>query len=83
MNARGMDDILDSDLAQAGGYLTWISTITMTLLEWASSLEVNDILQALTALGSLLFLYYKVQNLRLDKKIKEKELKKDARNEGK
>lgn len=70
-----MDNVLDSDLAQAGGYLTWVSTIAMTLLEWAGSLEINDVLQGLTALGSLLFLYYKIQNLRLDKKIKEKELK--------
>jgi hypothetical protein len=70
-----MDNVLDSDLAQAGGYLTWVSTITMTLLEWVGTLEINDVLQALTALGSLLFLYYKIQNLRLDKKIKEKELK--------
>jgi hypothetical protein len=70
-----MDNVLDSDLAQAGGYLTWVSTIAMTLLEWVGSLEINDVLQALTALGSLLFLYYKIQNLRLDKKIKEKELK--------
>jgi hypothetical protein len=70
-----MDNVLDSDLAQAGGYLTWVSTITMALLEWVGSLEINDVLQGLTALGSLLFLYYKIQNLRLDKKIKEKELK--------
>ena len=70
-----MDNVLDSDLAQAGGYLTWVSTITMTLLEWVGTLEINDVLQGLTALGSLLFLYYKIQNLRLDKKIKEKELK--------
>ena len=70
-----MDSVLDSDLAQAGGYLTWVSTIAMTLLEWVGTLEINDVLQALTAFGSLLFLYYKVQNLRLDKKIKEKELK--------
>ena len=70
-----MDNVLDSDLAQAGGYLTWVSTIAMTLLEWVGTLEINDVLQALTALGSLLFLYYKIQNLRLDKKIKEKELK--------
>jgi hypothetical protein len=70
-----MDNVLDSDLAQAGGYLTWVSTIAMTLLEWVGTLEINDVLQALTALGSLLFLYYKIQNLRLDKKIKERELK--------
>ena len=70
-----MDNVLDSDLAQAGGYLTWVSTIAMAILEWVGTLEINDVLQALTAFGSLLFLYYKIQNLRLDKKIKEKELK--------
>ena len=70
-----MDNVLDSDLAQAGGYLTWVSTIAMAILEWVGTLEINDVLQAFTAFGSLLFLYYKIQNLRLDKKIKEKELK--------
>ena len=70
-----MDNVLDSDLAQAGGYLTWVSTIAMATLEWVGTLEINDVLQAFTAFGSLLFLYYKIQNLRLDKKIKEKELK--------
>jgi hypothetical protein len=76
-----MDEILDSDLAQAGGYLTWVSTITMTILEWVSSLEINDVLQGVAALGSLVFLFYKIQNLvltnrsiRLDNKKKKKEL---------
>lgn len=78
-----MDNVLESDVAQAGGYLTWISTITMAVLEWVGTLEVNDVLQGFTALGSLIFLYYKIQNLRLDKKLKEKDLKDDAGNKNK
>jgi hypothetical protein len=71
-------DILDSDLAQAGGWTTVVGTVLLNIMEWIGHLTVNDVLQGMLLVGSVIFLYYKILNARLDSKIKKKQLNDDS-----
>lgn len=74
---------MDSDLAQAGGWSAVVSSIMMSMMEWAVGLTVNDVLQGFMYAGSALFLYYKIVNSRLDAKMKRNALKEDKEDEQK
>jgi hypothetical protein len=74
-------EVLDSDLAQAGGWSTVVGSVFLTIMEWLGELTVNDILQGILLIGSIIFLWYKIVNARLDARIKRKELK-DGKEEG-
>lgn len=69
-----MTEILDSDIAQAGGWLTVSTSLFLSLTEWLGHFEINDILQGLASVGALVFLWYKIRMIRLDIKIKKKRL---------
>jgi hypothetical protein len=71
-------DLLDSDLAQAGGWTTVAGSVVLSIMEWIGHLTVNDVLQGILLVGSVIFLYYKILNARLDSKIKKKQLKDDS-----
>ena len=70
-----MQEVLDSDIAQAGGYVTLAGSVTLALMEWIAHMSINDVLQGVMAVGGIIFLYYKIANARLDKKLKKEELK--------
>ena len=55
-----MQEALDSDLAQAGGYATLASSAMMAILEWVAHMSINDVLQGVMAIGGLIFLFYKI-----------------------
>lgn len=81
-------DALSSDLAQAGGWTTVAGSAILAIMEWFSSVTVNDFLQAVMLVGSLIFLYYKIQSQRLnvqsqklDMKIKQKRLEEPYKEE--
>jgi len=71
-----MNEVLNSDIAQAGGWTTVYLSIGLTVLEWLGETTVNDILQGVLLLGSIVFLWFKIKNSRLDAKIKQRELNK-------
>ena len=70
-----MEQFLDSNAAQAGGWTTVASSIFLTVLEWMGEMTVNDVLQGILLVGSIVFLWYKILNSRLDAKLKRQELK--------
>lgn len=72
-----MTTILDSDLAQAGGYTTVGISLFINILDWMTKLEVTDALQWISAALASVFLIYKIYNAHLDAKIKRRQLKKD------
>ena len=70
-----MDQYLDSDIAQAGGWTTVVGSLFLTIMEWFGEMTVNDFLQGILLVGSIVFLWYKILNSRLDAKLKKKQLK--------
>lgn len=77
---NSMNEFLDSDVAQAGGWISLVSSIALTLIEWVTKLPVNDSLQAVMLIGSIIFLYYKIKHSVLDFKIKKENYHKDKKN---
>lgn len=75
-----MDGYLETDIAQAGGWTTVGGSLFLFIMEQLADLTVNDFLQGLMLLGSIVFLFYKIKNARLDAKLKKKELNKDKNN---
>jgi hypothetical protein len=73
------NEVLDNDLAQAGGWTTVVGTFFLWVLEWLAELTVNDFLQGVMLIGSIIFLWYKIVNARLDAKLKRKVLKDEER----
>jgi hypothetical protein len=71
-------DVLDSDLAQAGGWSTVAGSVFLWVMELLGNMSVNDVLQGILLVGSIVFLYYKMLNARLDSKIKKKQLNDDS-----
>ena len=59
-------DALSSDLAQAGGWTTVAGSAVMAIVEWFSTITINDFLQGIMLVGSLIFLYYKIQSQKLN-----------------
>jgi len=70
-----MDQYLDSDIAQAGGWTTVVGSLFLTIMEWFGEMTVNDFLQGILLVGSIIFLWYKILNSKLDAKLKRKQLK--------
>jgi hypothetical protein len=70
-----MQEFLDSDLAQAGGYTTIGGYISLTVMEWITHMTFDNVLQSAMGIGGLIFLGYKIANARLDRRIKKKQLK--------
>ena len=75
--------VMDSDIAQASGWSAVITSIMVSIMDWASDLSINEILQGFMYFGSSLFLYYKIVGQRLDVKIKRKIIKEDEEDEQK
>ena len=71
-----MISVLDSDIAQAGGWTTVSLSLFLTVSEWIGHFEINDILQGVASVGALVFLWYKIKMIRLDIKIKKENFKK-------
>ena len=69
-----MSEFLNSEVAQTGGWLTVSASIGLTFVEWLRLIPVNDILQGVMLVGSIVFLYYKIKNARLDAKIKKQKI---------
>ena len=69
-----MQEFVDNDLAQAGGWTTVGGSIFLTVMDWLGTMTVNDFLQGVMLVGSIIFLAYKILNSRLDAKIKRKQL---------
>jgi hypothetical protein len=76
-----MDNLLDSEPMQIGGWTTVGLTISTTIVEWISTVTVNDVLQGVLALLGILFLSYRVltqriilRNELLDEQLKKKQL---------
>lgn len=67
-------DVLNSDLAQAGGWSTVFGSLILSVGEWLGEFTVNGFLQGIMLVGSIVFLYYKIMNARLDSKIKKRDL---------
>ena len=74
---------MDNDIAQASGWSAVITSIMISIMDWASDLSINEILQGFMYFGSSLFLYYKIVGQRLDVKIKRKIIKEDEEDEQK
>jgi hypothetical protein len=72
-----MTSVLDSELAQAGGYTTVGLSLFINILDWVTKLEVSDALQGISAALASVFLLYKIYNSHLDAKLKRRQLKKD------
>jgi hypothetical protein len=77
-----MDDVLNSDVAQTGGWMTFVGAALANIIEWLGKIPVNDYMQVLLSIGGVLFIFYKIytqkiiaKNEKLDTKIKEEQLK--------
>lgn len=69
---------LQSELADAMGFTTMVSSIGLAIGDWLDITNVNDWLQFFVTLGGIVWLWFKIKNSRLDAKIKKKILDKDA-----
>ena len=65
-----MNEILESDLAQAGGYTVTAGAVLLQLIDWLSTLEIHDYAQAAMATGGFIFLCFKIANARIDRRNK-------------
>jgi hypothetical protein len=79
-----MDNILNSEPMQAGGWTTVSLSISTVLIEWISSITINDALQGILAILGGLFLLYRLltqrvilRNELLDEKLKKKALEEE------
>ena len=68
-----MNQFLDSDIAQAGGWTTVALSIMLSFVDWICELPVNDILQSVASFGAIIFLWYKIRMIRLEYKIKKRD----------
>lgn len=68
-----MNNLLENDIAQAGGWSTVILSISLSLIDWVCQFPVNDILQSVASFGAIVFLWYKIRMIRLELKIKKRE----------
>lgn len=73
-----MHDILDSEIAQTGGYLTVLGGFGLWIIDELGKYEINDYFQSAMALGGAIFLFYKIANIRIDYKLKKQMLKEDG-----
>lgn len=77
-----MDDVLNSEAAQYGGWMAVAGAFVSNLVEWLGKIPVNDVLQILLSVGGLIFILYKsytqhlmAKNEKLDNEIKQEQLK--------
>lgn len=68
-----MQNLLDNDIAQAGGWATVALSISLSFIDWLCQFPVNDLLQSVASFGAIVFLWYKIKMIRLEIKIKKKE----------
>tara|TARA_R100001244_G_scaffold131366_1_gene104519 strand:+ start:2937 stop:3173 length:237 start_codon:yes stop_codon:yes gene_type:complete len=71
-----MDRLLDSAIGQIGGWLAVSTGIGTGVVELVSHWRVDNTVQLLLSLGGLVFICFKINNSRIDTKIKKQELKK-------
>lgn len=70
-----MVKFLGEQLADSLGYGTVAVSITISMIEWITSYNVNEILHVLASIGGLGFLWYKIRHLRIEVKMRKEELK--------
>tara|TARA_R110000868_G_scaffold277672_1_gene537451 strand:- start:926 stop:1174 length:249 start_codon:yes stop_codon:yes gene_type:complete len=68
-----MNSFLNNPIVDNLGFATVISSVTMTALEFATIFSINDTIQGVVSLGGIIFLYYKIKNIRIEYKIKKRE----------
>jgi lantibiotic modifying enzyme len=72
-----INSILDSPVGEVGGYTT---AGTAILLQIGATLNISDVnpwITAVTGLAGLVFLIYKIKNIKLDNKIKKQKIERD------
>jgi hypothetical protein len=72
-----MQEDFNMDIAQAGGWTTVASSFFLSVMELLGDVTVNDFLQGILLVGSIVFLYFKIKNSIMDLKLKKKELAED------
>ena len=68
-----MQNLLDNEIAQTGGWFTVALSLSLSLIDWICQFPVNDILQSVASFGAIVFLWYKIRMIRLELKIKKRE----------
>lgn len=70
-----MYKILGQELADSLGFATVGASVGMTILEWFTALNVNEVIHTIASVGGLAFLFYKIKHLRFELKVKKEEYK--------
>ena len=68
-----MDRIFNNPVTDSLGFITVISSVTMSSVEMLSAMNINDTIQSLIGIGGLVFLFFKIKNSRIDYKIKKRD----------
>jgi hypothetical protein len=79
-----MYNVLNSEPLQAGGWATVGLSLSTAMIEWVSSVTINDVLQGILAILGATFLLYRLltqrvilRNELLDEKLKKKALEEE------
>jgi len=78
-----VEDLLNTDGAQAGGWVAFYSAALTWILELLTHITINDAFQYILSAGGVVFIIFKIKSQMLDVKIKKmtvKEKEKAARN---
>jgi hypothetical protein len=70
-----MNAIMENEYVEGAGYTSLIATAFLAIANLIGKIEVNELLQFVTAFFALIFLYYKIKGQILDNKIKRQTLK--------
>ena len=71
-----MQRVVGEAISDGLGYTTVAGSIIMTGLEWFGGIGVNEFLHTIASIGGICFVYYKINHLRVEIKIKKQQLKK-------
>jgi len=66
---------MENEYVEGAGYTSLIMTAFWTIANLIGQIEVNELLQFVTAFFALIFLYYKIKGQILDNKIKRQTLR--------
>lgn len=69
-----IDSVLDNPVADAGGITTIIASISMQTMSTFNIADINPYITFFTALGGIIYLVFKIKNMRLKNKLLKKEL---------
>jgi len=71
-----INSILNSPVGEAGGYTTAGAAIVLQISSTLNIGDINPWITACTGLAGLVFLLYKIKNIKLDNKIKKQTIEK-------